>query len=45
VIYKDGEEEGEIIPAKDAAGSTAAHKIGGFFAENRHFIDCIKANK
>lgn len=45
VIYKDNKEEGEIALAKDAAGSAEIFKIGGFFAENRHFIDCIKESK
>jgi len=45
VIYKDNQENGKITLAKDAAGNEEFHKIAGFFAENRHFIDCIKKGR
>ncbi|OIN98073.1 hypothetical protein AUJ66_01660 [Candidatus Desantisbacteria bacterium CG1_02_38_46] len=45
IIYKDNKEEGEVTLAKDAAESAELYKIAGFFAENRHFIDCVKENK
>ena len=45
VIYKDSNEDGEITAAKDAAGSAEFYKTAGFFAENRHFIDCVKEGK
>jgi len=45
LIYKDNQENGKITLAKDAAGSEEFHKIAGFFAENRHFIDCIKKGR
>jgi len=42
VIYKDNKEEGEILSTKEVAQSDKEYKYAGFFAENRHFIDCIK---
>ncbi|MGD9519736.1 MAG: Gfo/Idh/MocA family protein [Armatimonadota bacterium] len=44
-FHKDNELNVEVISATDAAGSEARHKSYGFFGENRHFIDCIKANQ
>jgi predicted dehydrogenase len=42
-FYADGKTAGEELPSVQAAGSSAeAHTIG-FFAEDRHFIDCIKS--
>ena len=45
VIYKDNEEKEEIILTQDAAKSKQMYKYAGFFAENRHFIDCLKKGK
>ena len=45
VIYKDNEEKGEILLTAEAAKSKEMHKYAGFFAENRHFIDCLKQGK
>lgn len=45
VIYKDNKEEGEIIFTQEIAGSKEMYKYAGFFAENRHFIDCLKEGK
>lgn len=42
IIYKDNKEEGEILSTKEVAQSDKEYKYAGFFAENRHFIDCIK---
>lgn len=42
VIFKDDNKEGEEISNHEAAQSDEMHKWGGFFAENRHFIDCLK---
>ena len=45
VIYKDNEEKGEIILTQEAVKSKEKHKYTGFFAENRHFINCLKEGK
>ncbi|MDO9543351.1 MAG: Gfo/Idh/MocA family oxidoreductase [Kiritimatiellia bacterium] len=45
VIYKDNKDEGDIILTKDMARSDQNFKCAGFFAENRHFIDCLKEGK
>lgn len=42
VIYKDGQNDGEIIKAKEIAGSDQLFMMAGFYDENRHFIECIK---
>jgi len=43
VIYADGAKEGTRITAVEAAGGrTEFYHSYGFFAENRHFIDCLK---
>lgn len=42
VIYSDNKEEGLIIRADETAGSSEFAKYYGYYAENRHFIDCIK---
>jgi len=44
-VYRDGMEEGEPISAAVAAGGDAWHRRFGFSAENRHFIDCVKAGR
>jgi len=45
LIYADNEEEPVTITAAEAAGSEDRVKYYGFYAENRHFIDCIKEDK
>ncbi len=45
VIYKDNKEEGIILESSEVAGSKELYHIGGFYAENRHFIDCLKDKK
>ena len=42
-VYRDGDEEGLQISAAAEAGSDEFHRRFGFFAENRHFIDCVKS--
>jgi len=32
-----------VLNAQEVAGSPELHKYYGYFQENRHFIDCIKA--
>jgi len=45
VVFKDSEAEGQILKADEVAGSSENFKSYGFYAENRHFIDCVKAGK
>lgn len=45
VIYKDNEAQAEEIWSRDLVGTEDAYKHLGFFAENRHFIDCIKEGR
>ena len=45
VIYKDGEEKGEVIKAKDISGSDKLFRFAGFYDENKHFIECIQTKK
>jgi len=45
VIYKDGKEEGEVMKAAELAGSKETFRLAGFYDENKHFINCIKAKK
>lgn len=45
VIYSGNKEEGQILDAREVAGSDQNYKCYGFFDENRHFIDGIKAGK
>ncbi len=42
VIY-DARDAAVELTATEAAGSDASHKTYGFYQENRHFIDCIRA--
>ncbi len=42
VIYKDNKEEGTVLVSSDVAENKELYKIGGFYAEDRHFIDCIR---
>ncbi len=43
-IFDDSDQAIEIR-AQDAAGSDSFHKVYGFSAENRHFIDCVRNGK
>ncbi|MFQ6042130.1 MAG: Gfo/Idh/MocA family protein [Candidatus Poribacteria bacterium] len=43
-VILEGSSKKEITTV-EAAGTDANHKAYGFFGENRHFIDCIKADK
>ena len=45
VIHKDNQLRVEELTTQQAAGSDERHKFYGFWGENRHFIDCIKANQ
>ena len=45
VIHKDGELCVERLTPEGVAGSDERYKTYGFFQENRHFIDCIKAGQ
>lgn len=42
VIYSDNKEEGRVMRTTEVAGSDEFSKYYGYYAENRHFIDCIK---
>ena len=44
-VYDAQAPTGETIRTADAAGSDAFHIYYGFFGENRHFIDCVKAGQ
>ena len=44
-IYQDNKADASIRTADEAAASSETHKSYGFFFENRHFIDCVKANR
>ena len=45
LVYKDNEPQGEEIWSRDLAGTDEPYKRLGFFAENRHFIDCVKEGR
>jgi len=45
VIYRDGNDEAEVLKSAEVAGSEEIFKLAGFYSENRHFIDCIKEKK
>jgi len=42
VIYSDNRDEGYVLKADEVAGSREFAKYYGYFAENRHFIDCVR---
>lgn len=42
LIYRDGQDEPEVLTAQDAAGSTEFRHYYGFAAEARHFIESIR---
>ena len=42
VIYRDGNEDGEILKTDEVAGSNEFFKYAGFYFENKHFIECVK---
>jgi len=37
--------EGLVLHAADVAGDEADLHVGGFFAQSRHFMDCVKAGE
>jgi virulence factor len=43
LLHLNGELNAEIITANEAAGREEKYHSYGFFGENRHFIDCLKA--
>lgn len=45
VIYKDNKDEGMVLESSEVAGGKDLYQIAGFYAENRHFIDCLKVKK
>ncbi len=45
VLYKDGTLEGQHFDPAECAGHNADWHRWGFFAENRHFVTCIKTGK
>lgn len=44
-LYKDGSTEPETFDPAKCAKSDARWHVQGFFAENRHFIDCVRSGK
>lgn len=42
-LYADNETEGKHFDTREVAGSDQLYVYYGFRAENRHFIDCVKA--
>ncbi|MCP4640656.1 MAG: Gfo/Idh/MocA family oxidoreductase [bacterium] len=44
-VYVDGSTEPEVIDPAAAATSDSPWRQLGFYDENRHFIDCVKAGK
>ena len=44
-LYADGNVEGQVLDPKEVAGSQDSFVALGFYQENRHFIDCIKAKQ
>ena len=43
MLYADGKLEGERFDPAEVAGDDALYMRMGFYSENRHFIDCVKA--
>lgn len=44
-IYKDNNEEPEILSAIEVAKSSEFYRFYGYYDEDRHFINCLKENK
>lgn len=44
-IYRDGGPEPEVVDAAEAGGGSDGIYRFGYFAENRHFIDAVKAGR
>jgi len=44
-IFTDNDTDGVHYEAVEVAGSDESRFIGGYFGENRHFIDCVKARR
>jgi len=45
VIYSDDKEEGLVMTTEEASGSGQFAKYYGYFAEDRHFVDCVRAGR
>jgi predicted dehydrogenase len=45
ILNLDNKLGAEVITANEAAGREEKYHSYGFFGENRHFVDCIKAGK
>jgi virulence factor len=45
VLYADGKLDGQSLDPAECAGNKADWHRWGFYAENRHFIDCVKSGK
>lgn len=43
ILHLDNKLQAEIITANEAANSEVKYHSYGFFGENRHFVDCLKA--
>ncbi len=42
-LFADGDLAGELLTAAEAAGSEELHRLGGFEAKNREFIDAVQS--
>jgi virulence factor len=45
LIYKDNNEEPEILYSTNVARSDKLHRFYGYYDEDKHFIECLKENK
>ena len=45
VIYSDDKEEGRVITNEESSGSGGFAKYYGYFAEDRHFVDCVREGR
>jgi len=43
--YDADNPDGITVTAEEAAGSEVDHRVGGFFDQSRHFIDCVKSGE
>lgn len=44
-VYKDNESQPLVLRGAELVGSSQPHRTYGFFDENRHFIECLKAGR
>lgn len=44
-VYADNQEQPTILKPNEVAGSEERNRVLGFFQENRHFLDCVRAGK